>query len=99
MIRGATMAILILIGASFGALLGLRFKVFVLVPVTGIALGAVALGGLARAESSGRTLITMIVIATVLQLGYVLGSFIERAKERSRIEHRRYSVATPVVTS
>jgi hypothetical protein len=65
--------ILILIGVLVGAVLGVRFTVFVLVPVIFVALAIVAVGGVVRGDDLWQLAISMIVIATSVQVGYILG--------------------------
>jgi hypothetical protein len=72
--KGGITVILILIGVFVGAMLGLRFKVFVLVPVICVALAIVAVGDVARGDDLWQLAISMIVIATSLQVGYFGGS-------------------------
>jgi len=80
--------------AAVGTLLGLRYKVLVLIPGTGIAIVMVALGGLANADSFVQIAGRMVAISTVLQLGYVLGSVIElMIFGRLRTVRQRYSVS------
>jgi hypothetical protein len=68
---------LILIGILVGALLlGLRFTVFVLVPVICIALATTAVGGVVRGDDLWQLAISMIMIATAVQVGYILGVII-----------------------
>jgi hypothetical protein len=81
-------------GAVIGTLLGLRYKVFVLVPATGVAIAIVALGGIANSAGFGQTVVRMIAIGTILQLGYGLGNIIELLLvERLRTTGRKYSVS------
>jgi hypothetical protein len=63
------MMIFLIIGTVAGILLGLRFKVFVLVPAILIAAGAIVVAG------HGLELIVLTVLATaaLLQIGYVVG--------------------------
>jgi hypothetical protein len=68
------MIILILMGVLVGAVLGLRFKAFVLVPVICIALAIVAVGGGARGDDLWQLAGSMIAITVSLQLGYLGGS-------------------------
>ena len=57
------------IGAIVGTLLGLRFKVFVLVPATLITAFAIV-----ATLHGGRTIaVTMLATTILLQIGYVLG--------------------------
>jgi len=70
---------LLLTGILVGAALGLRFKVFVLVPATAVALGIVAVGQIAYGQSLGRIAIAMIAIAASIQIGYIGGIVIRFA--------------------
>jgi hypothetical protein len=70
------MMILILTGVLVGAMLGLRLKVFVLVPVFCGALALVAYDGIARGDTLWRLAFSMIMIATALQFGYFLGNVV-----------------------
>jgi hypothetical protein len=81
------MMILILIGVLVGAVLGLRFKVFVLAPVICIALVIVAVDGVARGDELWRLAVSMIVIATAVQLGYILGIVIQFVMDLARSTH------------
>jgi hypothetical protein len=81
------MVILILIGVLVGAVLGLRFKVFVLVPVISIALVIVAVDGVARGDELWRLAVSMIVIATAVQVGYILGIVIQFVMASARNTH------------
>jgi len=78
-----------------GASLGLRYKVFVLVPATAIAIVFVALGGIAKGDSIIHVGVTMIAISTVLQVSYIIGTVVEpiMARRLGAISHR-YSVST-----
>ena len=70
------MMILILTSVLVGAMLGLRLKVFVLVPVICGALVIVVVDGIARGDAIWRLAFSMIMIVTALQLGYFLGNVI-----------------------
>ena len=70
------MMILILTGVLVGAVLGLRLKVFVLVPVICGALALVVVDGIARGDTLWRLAFSMIMIATALQIGYFLGNVV-----------------------
>lgn len=63
----------ILIGAAFG----MRFGVFVLVPVIAIELAFVALHGIAMGESATRLAMVMSLVATSVQMGFVGGSLVD----------------------
>jgi hypothetical protein len=89
------MIILILLSLLVGAVLGLRFKVFVLVPVISGALAIVVVDGIARGDPLWRLAFTMIVIATVLQLGYILGNVVRFVISAARTpDHGRNSIPT-----
>ncbi len=68
------MIILATIGTLIGAVLGLRFKVLVLVPVMVFALAIVAVDGIARGDSVWQLVAAMVVVATSVQLGFLGGS-------------------------
>ncbi len=57
-----------------GALLGMRFSVFVLFPVIGLGLAAVAILGVVHGDNLAFTVLAMVGVATALQVGYVAGS-------------------------
>lgn len=65
------MALLAIIGTLIGAVLGLRFKMFILVPVTSFALAIVAGGGFARGDGFLWIAAAMVLVATFVQLGYL----------------------------
>jgi hypothetical protein len=94
--KRVTMMILIIgvlvIGVLVGAVLGLRFKVFALVPVIFIALAVVALHGVARGDDFWRLAVSMIAIATSLQVGYLGGSFVLGSARG--VNHRTVSLPT-----
>jgi hypothetical protein len=68
------MAMMILMGVLVGVVLGLRFKVFVLVPVICGALPVVAIDGVASGDGLLGMVFAMIVMAIALQMGYFLGN-------------------------
>jgi hypothetical protein len=63
----------ILIGAAFG----MRFGVFVLVPVIALELIFVALAGIATGESAARLAMVMSLVATAVQMGFIGGSVVD----------------------
>jgi hypothetical protein len=86
---------LVLIGILLGAVLGLRFKVLVLVPVICAALPVVVVAGIARGDGLWQLVLAMIVIATFLQLGYVLGIVVRFVMVAARAPNRgRVSIPT-----
>jgi hypothetical protein len=72
------MLILTMISFLIGVVLGLRFKVLILIPAIGLALAVVALNG--TGDGTWQLVGTIVVVATSLQFGYVGGS-ISRASD------------------
>jgi hypothetical protein len=66
------MGIIALLGFLVGALLALRWNLFVLVPVIGTALPMVALIGIARGEGAGSVAVDMLVTITCIEAGFVV---------------------------
>jgi len=84
----------LMIGTIVGMLLGLRSKVFILVPVILVAAGAIIVGG------HGLKVIVLTVVATAasLQIGYVLGCAIRMyldaaLHERTALRHDRLDLS------
>jgi hypothetical protein len=65
---------LMIIGFLIGAALAMRFNVFILFPAIGLALLGTAAVGLAGGDRIGSVVLTMVLIGTTLQVGYVAGS-------------------------
>ena len=82
---------LILIGGIVGVVLGLRCKVFVVFPVTCIALAVVVLEAGAQGHGLWRMALMMVGTVTCLQLGYVLGSAIALMTGISRVRAHQIS--------
>jgi hypothetical protein len=63
-----------------GSLLGGRFRIFILPPA--IVLGAAIIGTVLAWQGQGpaHTVVTILVFATVLQLGYLCGAMLVRAR-------------------
>jgi hypothetical protein len=72
-----------------GAVLGLRFNLFILVPTIGLALTMVAVTDMARGDGAWSVVATMVVVITFLQLGYIGRSVLAPA-----IDHDRASMPT-----
>ena len=84
-----------LLGVLVGAVFGLRFKVFVLVPVICGASALVVIGGIARGDALWRLALTMIVIVLALQTGYFLGNVIRLVTGAARApDHGRAAMPT-----
>jgi hypothetical protein len=67
---------LIGVGILVGAVLALRFSIFVLVPVTCGALAVAVIDGMAHGQGFSGLLVTMVMTVVSLQLGYMLGAFV-----------------------
>ena len=72
------MTILVFVVAAFlaGALLGLWFKVFIVIPVMTVGLAAIVGVGFKYESSFGFVLFVIFLGITALQIGYLFGSFI-----------------------
>jgi hypothetical protein len=68
-IRGTTMMLFLIIGALAGVLLGLRFKVFILVPFILILACAI----IATGDGWKGIALTILATAVLVQIGYLLG--------------------------
>jgi hypothetical protein len=77
-----------LISAIIGILLGLRFKVFVLIPATLIASCTV----IATGHSFKAIVLTLLATAALLQVGYVLGCVIRAYTDRHLPERSRIAL-------
>jgi hypothetical protein len=64
---------LAIIGFLIGAALGARFKVLIDIPAIGLALLGTAGVGIVHGDPIGSVGLTMVLIATTLQLGYLAG--------------------------
>ena len=67
------MSMLILLVFLLGAILGMRFKVLVLIPVIAFALIAILVGGVTRGDSASAILIAIVLVSIGLQIGYLSG--------------------------
>ena len=65
------------IGAVAGMMLGLRFRVLVLVPATIFVTGGVTAAGLVGGQPFRVIALTVILTAALLQVGYVIGCVVE----------------------
>jgi hypothetical protein len=87
------MLILAMISFLAGAVLGLRFKVLVLVPAIGLASAVVAVDGIGLQDGVWRVAGMIVVVATFLQLGYLGGSILQfvicAMRELARMETPR----------
>jgi hypothetical protein len=77
--QGTMTFALAIIGVAIGVVLGLRYKVLILVPAL-ISAMLFAIGvGIVRAESFWSIVLTAVALVTAVQLGYLVGSVIHAA--------------------
>jgi hypothetical protein len=62
-----------------GIALGLRYKVFVLVPAVGLTMMFAAMGGIAHGDRLWSILLAMTILGTAVQFGYLAGIMIRAA--------------------
>ena len=82
------MSMLILAAFLFGTLLGIRFKVLVLIPVIGLALLATVTAGLIHRDSASAILVAAALNACGLQFGYLFGVVARHSVIMARGHHR-----------
>ena len=68
-----------------GALLGLRFRVFILVPAIVVGSAAILSVGMARSDGIWPTLLAMLLAITALQVGYLSGAVIQFLVAKARV--------------
>jgi hypothetical protein len=85
------MTIYIICCALIGAVLGLRYKVLVLVPAIGCALLVTLVTGIARAEGAWAILAASAAVATVVQIGYLAGTLTRFTVAGTRRAGRRHA--------
>jgi hypothetical protein len=73
------MSTLAIITSLTGILLGVRFKVLILVPSVALAVVAVFAGGIAHHEETGSIAVALLLAAVGLQVGYLGGLSASRA--------------------
>jgi hypothetical protein len=86
------MIVLLAIGIFVGIILGLRFKILVLVPTLLVAVGIVATVGIAEGHHLSAILLTVFGLIVSLQIGYVVGCV---SQHPSTVTHQR-PMAEPV---
>jgi hypothetical protein len=67
------MIISTLIGTLFGALLGLRFRAWIVAPATFVAIGIVAVSGTVHGDGIMWIVLTALAVAASIQVGYIAG--------------------------
>jgi NADH:ubiquinone oxidoreductase subunit 6 (subunit J) len=70
---------LAIISMLAGIALGLRYKVFVLVPAVGLTIMFAAMGGIAHGDRLWSILLAMTILGTAVQFGYLAGIMIRAA--------------------
>lgn len=85
---------LVLISGIVGTVLGLRYKVLVLLPVFCVALAIVVLDAVVQGDGFWQMALMMVGSVTCLQLGYVLGGVIVIVTETARAPD--HSTARPI---
>jgi hypothetical protein len=70
-----------------GAILGLRFKVFILIPVAIVSFAAIAGVGFAYGSSPGFILFVVLLGVTAVQFGYVVGAVLGSFVVTSRTQN------------
>jgi hypothetical protein len=92
--KGQIMIVLLAVGIFVGIILGLRFKALVLVPTLLVAVGLVAMMGIAEGHHLRAILLTVFGLVVSLQVGYVAGCVSQHpstvARQRSTAEPVRY---------
>ena len=85
------MSILVFAAAAFlvGVLLGLCFKVFILLPVITVSVAAIARVGFKYENSIGFVLFVIFLGVTALQMGYLCGSVIALYIAETHQQRRR----------
>jgi hypothetical protein len=73
-VQGGAMGLqLAMIGVLAGTALGLRYKVFVLVPAVTLAMIFAAMAGIAHGNHLGSIILAMVILGATIQLGYLTG--------------------------
>jgi hypothetical protein len=83
------MMIVSLLGALVGVVLGMRMRVFILYPVIAAVAVVVVAFGIADGDTAWSMVLTIIVAAVVLQLGYLFGLFARVVVAAARTPDRR----------
>jgi hypothetical protein len=70
---------LAIIGVLAGTALGLRYKVFVLVPAVTLAMIFAAIAGIAQGNHVGSIILAMVILGATVQFGYLIGAAMHAA--------------------
>ena len=90
------MLIVTVITILAGAVLGLRYKVSILLPAATFVLVFVIVIAVARGASIWRIALDMVVATTALQLGYAGGSAVAAARKRRKLRSGEHIVEADV---
>jgi xanthosine utilization system XapX-like protein len=82
--KASTMVIITLLKFLIGALVGLRWDIFVLVSVVGDTLAIVALIGIAGGEDASSIAVDMVVTAVCIEAGFMARLFVEMLADATR---------------
>jgi hypothetical protein len=66
--------LLLLLAILVGAVLGMRFRVLVLIPAIGLTVPAIVAAGIIRGDSVASFAVTAMLAATCLQIGHLAGA-------------------------
>ena len=86
---GIAMGVYLISGAAAGILLSLRFNVIILIPGIFLALLIAAFCGVTQGQGIWLTLGTLVVVATAVQLGYLVGTIAPIGSGANRLSNRR----------
>jgi hypothetical protein len=78
-----------LLGLLFGAVLGLRFDVLILLPATLLAWGLTVVAGLATGAPLQAMVLDGVVVTIALQAGYLFGTLFRRALLSLQLRRQR----------
>ena len=88
---------LITAAALIGAIFGMRFRVFVLIPTILVSSTAIFGTGIAQSDNLWGTLLPALLVIAALQVGYLAGAtvYFAVARTRARKDQTGFIVATP----
>lgn len=90
------MIILIIFCVLVGAIVGLRFQVYILVPVIAMAIFCVAVIAVARDDHVWAIILTVLSSVVSLEVGYLCGSF---ARFILAELHKRHHTSSPLASA
>jgi uncharacterized protein YqgC (DUF456 family) len=83
---------LLLLALLTGAVLGMRFKVFVLIPAIGLIVPAIVAAEMIRDKSVASLAVTAVLAGTFLQIGYLVGAVTRYITAAARAGRRHGTV-------